>query len=703
MAKWKPLDQMSVLSGRIPRLEAPDKVTGKAKYTYDLTPKGLLYGALLTSPHPAARVVNIDASRVKALPGVKAVLTDVHPTGTIRYVGEEIAAVAAVSPEIAEDALELFQVEYEVLPFAADLDTAMQEGAPRVFADRPNIRKPRVREEGDVEAGFAQADVVVEAEFRTQVQTHSCLETHGSVAMWEGDELILWDSTQAVHGVREGVARFLEMPLNKVRVICQHMGGGFGSKLRPGRYSAIAARLAKQANAPVKLMLTRQQDFLSVGNRPDSIQKIKAGATKDGKLIAFSAVTYGTAGIGTGARVRLPIVYDPPNWRHEHYDVFTNAGPGRPFRAPGCPQAIFSMEQIMDELAEKVGMDPLDFRLKNDGNATRQKEWRIGAERIGWQRRKPTPASDNGPVKRGLGLAASIWWPGGRGTQAAMTVHPDGSVEVRCGTQDIGTGTRTIVAAVAAEELGLELNQVKPMIGDSNFPRSGASGGSTTAPSVAPAIKNTAENAKAKLAELAAAHLQVAPADLEWHGSSLRVKGQADRKLSWKEVCSLLEATPLEVQGEWVEGLSSAGVAGCQFAEVRVDTETGRIHVEKVVAVADCGLILDRLTTESQVNGAVVQGVSYALYENRLMDPITGGMINADFENYKIVGALETPEIEVILYDEPERGVIGIGEPPTIPTAGAIANAVYNAIGVRLRELPMTPDKVLAALASKEG
>lgn len=708
MAKWKSLDEMSILSKRYPRIDAPLKVMGRAKYAYDLTPKGLLHARLLTSPHPAAKITNIDASRVLQLPGVKAVLTDVHPTGTIRYVGEEVAAVAAVSPDIAEDALELFEVEYEILPFAADTDAAMQTGAPRVFAERENIQEPRVRDGGDVDTGFAEAEVTVENTFRTQVQTHSCLETHGSVAMWEGDELTVWDSTQAVHGVREGLAKALDIPANKVRVICEHMGGGFGSKLQPGRYSAIAARLAKEANSPVKLMLTRKEDFHGVGNRPDSIQTIKIGAKKDGKLTAFSAVTYGTAGIGTGARVRLPIVYDVANFRHEHHDVFTNAGAGRPFRAPGCPQACFSMEQTMDELAEKLNMDPLELRLKNDPNKTRQQEWRIGAEKIGWRRRRKQPAADKGPLKRGLGCAASIWWPGGRGTKAQMTIYPDGNVEVRCGTQDLGTGTRTHIAAVAAEELGLDFKQVRPLVGDSVFPYSGASGGSTTSPSVAPAIKNTAEKAKVKLIETAAQYFQVEPVQVQWDNGTVAVAETPDKKLSWKQLCSLLDTEPLNIHGEWVEGLSSSGVAGCQFAAVVVDTDTGSIQVEKIVAVADCGLILNRLTTESQVNGGIVQGISYALFEDRIMDPITGSIINANFEHYKIAGALEIPEINIVFYDEAERGVIGIGEPPTIPTAAAIANAAYNAIGVRLRALPMTPDRVLTALenrtlAGKEG
>ena len=688
---------MKILSTYYPRIEAPLKVQGKARFVYDVSLPGMLYGALLSSPYPAARIVRIDDSRVRQHPEVRAILTDVHPTGRIRYAGEEVAAVAATSPEVLEDALRLFRVQYEPLPFVADLESAMQSDAPRVFQDRPNVRKPRERQEGDIEKGFAEADVIIERTFRTQVQVHVPLEPHGSVVTWEGDQLIIHDSTQAVHGVREGVAKALNIPVSRVRVICEHMGGGFGSKLWAGRYTAIAARLSQQAGAPVKLMLSRKQDFVGAGNRPNSIQTIKMGARKEGSLVAFHAVTYGTGGIATNANVRLPFIYAVPHWKHVHYDVLINAGAARPFRAPGCPQASFSMEQMMDELAEKVGMDPLDFRLKNDPSPTRRKEWRLGAEKIGWNRRRKPPGSDPGPLKRGMGMAASIWWPGGRKTQASMTIYPDGSIEVRCGTQDIGTGTRTYVAGVVAEELGIDVKWIRPLIGDSNYPYSGASGGSTTSPSVAPAIKHTAEKAKRALLDRVARYTGVPREKLTWQKGNILIQGSQTRRLTWEEICQTLETESLEVHGEWVEGLSSAGVAGCQFAQVAVDTETGSIQVEKVVAVADCGLILNRLTTESQINGGILQGISYALLEERHLDPTTGTMVNANYESYKILGAKETPEIEIILYDEPERGVIGIGEPPTIPTAAAVANAVYNAIGVRLRELPMTPDRVLNA------
>ncbi len=695
MSSWKPLEKMRIISHYYPRVEAPEKVSGIARYTYDMQLPGMLYGGILTSTVAAGKIIAIDTSEAKKVPGVRVILTDIHPTGTIRFAGEEIAAVAAQTPEALEEALRKIRVTIDKNAFVISTEEAKKSTAPRVYADRENVRKARVREEGDVEKGFQQADVVVEAEFKTNVQVHACLEVHGSVVYWEDDELIIYDSTQAVHGVRKDVAAFLDISPSKVRTICIHMGGGFGSKLQGGRYTAIAAKLARAADAPVKLMLTRRQDFESVGNRPDSIQHIKIGATRDGKLVAMEAVSYGSGGISGGARVRLPYVYRVANWRYTHYDVYTNAGPARPFRAPGSPQAAFSMEQLMDMLAEKLRMDPLEFRLKNDPNTTRQKEWRIGAKKFEWDKRNSKPGSDKGPIKRGMGMAASVWMTGGRNTKATMRIFPDGHVEVRCGTQDIGTGTRTYVASVTAEELGIPLKNVIPLIGDSDYPYSGASGGSTTAPSVAPAIKNTAEKAREALNELLADKYGIDESRIQWQQGRVTIEG---KQLSWKEVCSLIEDEPLEVHGKWVEGLSSAGVAGVQFASVAVDTETGQIHVEKILSVSDCGLILNRLTTESQVNGGIIQGLSYALLEERWLDPTTGTMVNANFQSYKIAGTLEMPEIEVIFYDEPERGVIGIGEPPTIPTAAAIANAVYNATGVRMFEIPMTPDRVLAAL-----
>jgi len=703
MPGWKKLEEMAVLGKRLPRVDGIDKVTGRAKYTYDIHLPGMLYGALLTSPYAHARVKKVDASKAEALPGVRAVFTNLREE--VLFAGQEVAAVAAVSPSIAEEALALIDVEYEPLPFVVDEESAMKPGAPRVIAgEASNLRPGRTRQEGDVEKGFAEADVIVEATFRTQVQTHACLEVHGSVAKWDGDTLTVWDSTQAVHGVREQLAQHLGIPQSNVRVISHHMGGGFGSKLAMRSYTPIAARLAKEAGAPVKLMLTREQDFLGTGNRPSSIQHLRAGARQDGTLVAFEAKVYGTAGIATGAGVPLPYIYRVPNVKVELHDVFTNAGPACPMRAPGHPQAAFGMESLMDMLAEKLGMDPLEFRRKNDPHPTRQKEYTLGAERIGWHRRNFTAGATTGTKRRGIGMASCTWGGGGRGTRAEVLIYPDGTVEVKCGTQDIGTGTRTVVAAVAAEELGLKISEVKVLIGDSDYPYSGASGGSTTAASVAPAIQNAAEKAKQKLLELVAPRLGSRPEELDVVRGRILVKGNPTASLSWKEATALLGTQPLSAGGEWTEGLSSNGVAGCQFAEVEVDTETGQVRVLKVVAVHDCGLVIDRLTAESQIHGGVIQGLSYALLEQRILDRNTGRMVNANFEAYKMAGALEIPEIEALLInsDEARRGVIGLGEPPVIPTAAAIANAVSNALGVRIHELPITPDKVLAALAQKE-
>ena len=702
MAGWKKLDEMSILGKRYTRVDGPDKASGKAKYTYDIQLPGMLYARILRSPHPHAKVLSVDASKVEPFAGVKAVLTDIKDEAL--FAGDEVAAVAAVSEEIANDALELFNVEYDILPFTVVEEEAMKPNAPRVFSDRDNnLGRKRDRSEGDVEKGFAEADVILERTYRMNVQMHTCLETHGTVAKWEGDELYIWDSTQAVHGVRSGIAKGLKMPENKVHVICHHLGGGFGSKLWPWAYAFIAARLAKKANAPVKLMLDRNEDFLATGNRPSSIQKLKIGAKRDGTLTAFEMDSYGTGGIGGGAGVPQPYIYQFPNFKVVHQDVHINAGPGAPMRAPGHPQASFAMNSLMDELAEELDMDPLELLRKNDPNETRAKEYEIAAEKFDWNRWKKN-GSGNGVKRRGMGIGTGRWGGGGQDAQAIVIIYPDGAVDVKVGSQDLGTGTRTIVAGVVAEELGLDVNAVTPLIGESDYPYAPSSGGSHTASSICPAIKRATERAKAKLTKKAADHLEVTPDDLIFVNKEFTTKSDINKKLSWEEACGLLRRVPIMEHGSWDEELSDSGTAGCQFAEVEVDTETGEVKVLKMVAVQDCGLVLNRLTAESQIKGAMIQALGYALLENRILDQDTGIMTNSNLEDYKIPGALEMPEFDVTIIDESHRGVIGLGEPPVIPGAAAIANAVSNAIGVRIRELPITPDKVLMALAeSKEG
>ena len=699
MAGWEKDGGLSVIGRRLQRVDGVDKVTGRAKYTYDISLPGMLYGKILRCPYPQARLLRIDASRAKRHPGVQAVLTDLASDRTLRFGGEEVVAVAAISEDVAEDALELIQVEYEELPFVVNVEEAMQPDSPKVY-ESGNVRKGRVNERGDLDRGFGEADVIVEGTYKTQVQTHTCLETHGVVAKWEEDELTVWASTQALFGVRNQIASHFGIPASKVRVITEHMGGGFGSKLGAGSWSIVAVRLAKESKAPVKLMLSRKEDFLYTGNRPSSVQYIKAGAKRDGTLTAFQLRSYGTGGIGGGAGFPAPYIYSVPNFKVEQSDVFINAGPSAAMRAPGHPQASFGMESVMDELAQKIEMDPLEFRRKNDPSGTRQKEYTVGAEKIGWVRRKKS-GSEMGRKRRGVGMGSGTWGGGGgAGTQARVTIHPDGSTDVTTGSQDLGTGTWTVVAAVAAEELGLQIEDIKVYIGDTVYQLpSGGSGGSTTAASVAPAVKTAAASAKGELFQIAAPLLGAQPEELEARDGNIYIKSDPSQSISWKRATAQLGTDVISVQGGWTSGLSSSGVAGTQFAEVEVDTETGQVKVIKVVAVQDFGLVVNRLAAESQINGGVVQGLSYALLEDRILDGPTGLMVNPNLEAYKIAGSMEMPEIEPIIFDEPERGVIGLGEPPVIPTAGAIANAVANAIGVRIRELPITPDKVLAALS----
>ena len=698
MAGWKSLKDMKQLGKYRTRVDGMEKVTGKAKYTYDIKLPGMLYGAILRSPHPHAKIKNINAGKVQALPGVKAVLTDIK--NEVFFVGDDVAAVAAVSEEIASDALELFEVEYEVLPFTVDEEEAKKPDAPKVMLDEENnLGRERNSEEGSVARGFSQADVILEHTYRMVVQVHTPLETHGCIAKWENDELYLWDTTQAVHGMRSSMARRYEIPENKVHVDCQQMGGAFGSKLGPKSFHYICIDLAKKANAPVKLMLDREAELLCTGNRPSSVQKIKIGAKRDGTLTAFQMDSYGTGGIGGGAGVPQPYIYHFPNVKVSHQDVRINAGAGAPMRAPGHPQANFAMESVMDELAEKLNMDPLELRLKNDPNQTRQEEYRLGAEKFGWNQRKKS-GSDTGVKVRGMGVGSGTWGGGGRDrTQAMASIYRDGTVEVKIGTQDIGTGTRTLVAMVAAEELGLDYKEITPLIGRSDYPWAGSSGGSTTAPSIAPTVKQASTKAKAKLVAIVAQHLQVPAEDVVLDNKEFVANG---KRLSWKEACSLLGEEPISELDSWAEGLSSSGTAGCQFAEVEVDTETGAVKVLRMVAVQDCGLVLNMLTAINQVNGGIIGELGYVLLENRQLDTNTGVMVNPNLENYKIPGAMEMPEFDVTMFDESSRGVIGLGEPPAIPGNGAIANAIANATGVRFRELPITPDIVLMALAEKK-
>jgi xanthine dehydrogenase YagR molybdenum-binding subunit len=720
-----------------PRAEGPLKVTGRARYTYDIKLPGMLYGRMIGAAIPAGEVLAIDTSKAEALPGVKAVW--IAESRVVRFAGQDVAAVAAVSPEVAEDAARLVEIKYKEKPFAYELREAMQEGAPLVYEldkspagrDVPvkgNVAGPiggrRGGDRGDVEKGFAEAEVVHEATYYCPVHTHSCLETHGVVASWEGDQLTVHASTQGLFSVREGIAEALGLDRKNVRVICEHMGGGFGSKLGPSAtgsaFAMVACRLAKQAGAPVKLMLDRKQEQLCTGNAPSALMTVKVGAKKDGTITAVHYTSYGSAGVAGGASTAGPVSAlhgKNPNLKVESYDVYTNAGPAAPLRAPGHSQGAFGIECAVDELADKLGMDPLEVQKKNEASPVRAAQYDPGAKEIGWTRRNKKAGDmstggfgpQKGAKKRGLGMAGGNWYVfASENSNAQVRVHRDGSVELITGCQDIGTGYRTAMTVVAAEELGIEPADVTMRLGDTQFPEGPASGGSVTTNSVAPAVRLAASQVRTKVFALAAPLLGVAPEELDAANGSIFVAKDRTKSVTFKQAAAKMSGETIDVTAKRPRQYETfrSDLAGCQFAEVEVDTETGEVRVIKMVSVNDCGFPVNPLTAENQAIGAMIQGASWALLEDRIIDPNVGTMVNPNLESYKIFTPADMFEAKSILTPLANLGnntsTAGLGEPPIVPSLAVIANAVYNATGARVRELPITPDRVLAALSESK-
>jgi len=704
---WAWGDQLSVVGHREARLDGPAKATGNARYTYDIDLPGMLYGAILRSPYPNARVRDVDLSRALKLDGVRAAIR--LDDGEARFAGQEVAAVAARTSDVARDALRLIKVDYEPLKFAATLETAAASDAPAVYEGRSNLASPKIYERGNVRESLAHAAAAHEAVYTTAVQTHVSLETHGAVASWEGDKLTLYSSTQGIFTVRDDVAVHFDLPHENVRVITEYLGGGFGSKLGVGPETIVAARLAKGAGAPVKLMLTRPGEHLATGNRPDSEQKVRLGVDSSGKLVAVELVQRGSGGIGAGSGSSGPFqwLYRCANVRTEERNVYTNTGPSAPMRAPGWPQGTFALELAIDELARKQGIDRLEFRRRNNDDRVRATEFEIGARAFGWSERVARPKG-RGAIRRGIGVASSRWFGLGiPGPQALAVAHRDGRVEIQIGTQDIGTGTRTVVAMVAAEELGLPLARVTPVIGDTRLMFSVPSGGSMSSPSDTPAVRQAAAHLKEKLLALAAPILNAEPGDLEMRDGMIRVRFDPTRSIAFDEACRRIPADSISAEGSRVANYAGfrENQAGCQFAEVEVDIETGVTRVIQVVAVHDAGRIVNPLTARSQVNGGVLMGISFALFEARRMDPILGIMVNPTMDDYKLVGSVDTPEIKVMFVEVANgvtnTGVVGLGEAAHTASAAAVACAVSDAIDAPVRALPMTPDRIFEAMEAR--
>jgi xanthine dehydrogenase YagR molybdenum-binding subunit len=692
---WGPNHKHTLLNHRLTRVDGPLKAAGAALYTYDQRLPGMLYGRVLRCPHGHARVTKLDTEAAAKIPGVKAIVP--APLTELRFAGAPVAAVAAVTPEIAGDALRAIKVTYEVLPHVVHATAAVLPDAPKVVAEENNVQeKAKNGDPAKVEAAFATADAIVEAEYMTQRVHHACLETHGMVVDYSGgNSATIYASTQGTFTIPADAAKELGLDESAVVSRVEHMGGGFGSKFGIGTEGMFACRLSKEAKAPVKLMLTRYDEFVMAGNRSASWQKLKAGVKNDGTIVALRARQYRLGGIGQGSQAGQPYIYRMGESYREIYALHTNEDSAIAMRAPGHPQASFAVESLVDELAYKIKMDPVAFRKKNLRDEVYHRQLDRGAKEIGWSRRNPVAGGNPGPVKRGLGCAVGTWGGGGNNQcKVDVTISRDGSVLVAVGTQDLGTGTRTYTRAIVAEEFGLGITDVKEQIGSSKLGSANPSGGSTTAASLAPSVKDAAIKARLMLAERVAPLLgNPKPEEIVFGAGKVSAKGQS---LAWKQACAALPAAGITSHGEWRADLQSRGIHGVCFAEVEVDVETGHVKPIKMVHVQDGGLPLNRLTLESQINGGMIQSLGMALWEGRVMDAQLGMQLNPGFGDYKLPGTLEMPELVPIIDDDDKReAVIGIAEGCIIPALGAIANAVFNATGLRIRELPITPDKIL--------
>jgi CO/xanthine dehydrogenase Mo-binding subunit len=728
-----PWGETTVVGTPRPRVDGYERVSGSAVYAMDVTFPDMLHAAIVRCPHAHARVKKVDTSKAERMPGVRAVLTGESPGAKLpwyfgekgptsllfdphcRYEGEEVAAVAAETPQQAHEAARAVAVEYEELPFVVDYEEALKPGAPAVHDGGNRNGEPDKYERGDVVRGFAEADVVVERTFKTPCEIHTPLEPHGSVAKWDGDRLTVWDTNQGVFDIRGGLAQWLQLPLTSVRVISKYMGGGFGSKIEPGKYTMIAALLARKTGRPVRCFLSREESFLCVGNRPPNTLTLKAGAKKDGTMTALQLTGLGTSGAypeGSGAGYLVTDLYSCPNVRTEETDVFINAGKGRAFRAPGFPQGAWVLEQVMDELAVKLGIDPVELRLRNVPTVSQRRNnkpytstglarcLKEGAEAFGWKAARATPRG-RGPVVRGVGVAAGMWgWEGEARSTVIIRYAADGSVNLCMGASDIGTGTKTVMAMVVSEELGVALDRIQIDHADTGTtPSAVVSGGSQTTHVNSPAVRAAALDVKRQLLEMAAEQLKVEAASLSLKGGEIVAAGPPEAKLALKDLARLQEQQVVVGVGHRhphpKDKIGLPFVA--HFAEVEVDTRTGEVRVLRLLGAHDSGRVMSPLGYENQVFGGMTMGIGFAMTEARILDRNTGRMVNANWHDYKLPTAQDVPAKPVCVPIDPHDtevntvGVKGIGEPATIPTAAAIANAVHHATGVRITEPSINP------------
>ena len=696
---WPAPDDRKLIGTDILRVDAPFKVSGKAQYTTDVNLPGMLYAATVRCPYAHAKIVSIDTKAAAKSPGCKAVYVIQKPGTEIFWAGDDIVAVAAVDELSAAMAAKEVKVRYRKLPHL------VVDSNPNPPAGFSQPMKPETV--GDVDSAFQQAAAVVEQTYSMPVIIHSCLEPHGSVVTWNQGSITVYISTQSVSGIVRQLSKALNVPASNIQVHADYEGGGFGAKLAADRWGLAAAQLSRLAGgAPVRLVIDRRVEQQTGGCRPSAYGTIKVGSDRHGNLTAWQATTWSTGGMTGGAEFPLPYILKIPNQKNQHTTIRNNIGSARSMRAPRHPQACFLTLCALDDLADKLGMDPLDLvtqnlKLAGPRAEVYREEFDIAARLMDWKAKwRPRNKSGGEPIRRGLGLSFHTWTGTAHPAACILTVNPDGSVVISSGTQDIGTGTRTVMAIVAAETFGLQPQNIQIQVGDSTLPASAGSGGSGTAGGMGSAVRRAAVDALSALFAKIAPSLGV-EANLLKAGDGM-ITG-ASTAVSWKQACSMLGALPLTAHGAnpGPGDLNSSGVGGVEMAEVSVDIETGVAGVDKIVAVQDCGLIINRKTTLSQCYGSLIMGIGYALYEEKIMDQNLGCMLNPNVEFYRLCGIGDTGDLVVHLmsgkgYDE--RGIVGCGEAAVISPGAAISNAVANAIGVRVPQLPLTPDRVLGAL-----
>ena len=713
-----PLDQWpegprTIVGRPAQRLDGRERVSGLARYTADLKLPGMLHAAILRSPHASASARRVDTSRAREAPGVRAILEpgDIQQlSADANYHGAPVLAIAAETYGQARAAVDLVEIDWDVREPLVDPEEAVRRES--------FLEEPRRYTRGDVERALAEADVVVESEYRTQTVVHNPLEPHQAICEWLGDELHVYISTQYIWGVRDTIADTLGLPPDKVRVVCEFMGGGFGAKNGPGTYTFVAAELAKRAGRPVRCALTRREENLDAGNRNATIQRLKAAARSDGTIVALQGEFIASVGWGgwlAPTAGPMQMLYACENVETVEYGTKLNTPPMAAFRAPGFAEGTFGLECLLDELARKLDLDPLELRRRNYAHNDAKDDRPFSSKNLmecyrraepHWARRDEVRARSDGTWKRGVGLASQIWYGGGGPPSYAwVRVGADGRVQVVTAMQDIGTGTRTAMAQIAAEQLGVPLDRVQVSLGDSaRGPYASISAGSSTTPSMGPAVRAAAADAGRQILEIAAQRYHKEERTLSLANGQVQCSDGGAWRI--EDVVGLLEDA--QILGKGARGPNPTGMQtltfGVHVAEVAVDVETGEVRVERIAAIHDVGRIINPLGASSQVEGGVIQGIGHTLSEDRVVDPATGTILSQSLDAYKLPTMADTPpEIVSEFVDVPDAhltnlGSKGLGEPPIVPVAGAIANAIRDATGADVHQLPISREELLRAL-----